>query len=100
VTAEEIMALRLMMEKLIMHAGDCERRLALERSRSEHLERNAIHWAARAGKAEARVDTAAEAERAQIVAWMRGSNIDGVIEEACVIAADMIERGDHLKVKP
>jgi hypothetical protein len=46
------------MEKLITHAGDCERRLALERSRSEHLERLAIHWAARAGKAEARLDAA------------------------------------------
>ena len=57
-TAEEIMALRLMMEKLIMHAGDCERRLAMERGRSDHLEGLAIHWAARAGKAEARLDAA------------------------------------------
>jgi hypothetical protein len=39
-------------------------------------------------------------EREAIVAWLRGPNIDGVVEEACVIAADMIERGDHLKVKP
>jgi hypothetical protein len=57
-TAEEIMALRLMMEKLIMHAGDCERRLAMERGRSDHLERLVIQWAARAGKAEARLDAA------------------------------------------
>ena len=33
-------------------------------------------------------------ERESVVAWLRGANIDGVI------AADMIERGDHLKVKP
>jgi hypothetical protein len=58
VTADEILDLRMRMEKLITHAGDCERRLALERSRSEHLERLAIHWAARAGKAEARLDAA------------------------------------------
>jgi hypothetical protein len=45
------------MEKLITHAGDCERRLALERSRSEHLERLVIEWAARAGKAEAQIAT-------------------------------------------
>ncbi len=57
-TADEILDLRMRMEKLITHAGDCERRLALERSRSEHLERLVIEWAARAGKAEARLDAA------------------------------------------
>jgi len=46
------------MDKLITHAGDCERRLALERGRNEHLERLVIEWAARAGKAEARLDAA------------------------------------------
>lgn len=54
-TADEILDLRMRMEKLITHAGDCERRLALERGRSEHLERLVIEWAARAGKAEARL---------------------------------------------
>jgi hypothetical protein len=58
VTADEILDLRMRMEKLITHAGDCERRLALERSRNEHLERLVIEWAARAGKAEARIDAA------------------------------------------
>ncbi len=57
-TADEILDLRMRMEKLITHAGDCERRLALERGRSEHLERLVIEWAARAGKAEARIDAA------------------------------------------
>lgn len=57
-TADEILDLRMRMEKLISHAGDCERRLALERGRSEHLERLVIEWAARAGKAEARLDAA------------------------------------------
>jgi hypothetical protein len=34
-------------------------------------------------------------ERAAVVAWLRGPCIDGVIEEACVLAADAIERGAH-----
>ena len=34
-------------------------------------------------------------ERAAVVAWLRGPCIDGVIEEACVLAADAIERGEH-----
>jgi hypothetical protein len=58
VTAEEIMALRLMMEKLIMHACDCERRLALERQHTAHLEGEMMKWAARLGKAEAMLDIA------------------------------------------
>lgn len=57
-TADEILDLRMRMEKLITHAGDCERRLALERGRSEHLERLVIEWAARAGKAEAQIAAA------------------------------------------
>jgi hypothetical protein len=35
------------------------------------------------------------AEVALIVAYLRGPCVDGVIEEACVIAADQIERGEH-----
>jgi hypothetical protein len=97
VTAEEIMALRLMMEKLIMHAGDCERQLALERGRIEHLECLVMQWAVRAGKAEARVDTAAEAERAQIVAWMRRERND--LPSHRHISKE-IEQGKHIKVKP
>ncbi len=34
-------------------------------------------------------------ERAAVVAWLRGPCIDGVIEEACALAADAIERGEH-----
>ncbi len=34
-------------------------------------------------------------ERAAVVAWLRGLCIDGFIEEACVLAADEIERGEH-----
>ena len=37
------------------------------------------------------------AEVATIVAYLRGPCVDGVIEEACVIAADQIERGEHRK---
>jgi len=29
------------------------------------------------------------------VAFLRGPHFDGVIEEACVMAAAMIERGEH-----
>ena len=38
----------------------------------------------------------ARVERQNVVAWLRGP-IDGVIEEACVIAAAAIERGEHVK---
>jgi hypothetical protein len=34
-------------------------------------------------------------ERAAVVAFLRGPHFDGVIEEACVMAAAMIERGEH-----
>ena len=37
---------------------------------------------------------AAEEERAAVVALLRAP-IDGVIEEACLVAAAMIERGEH-----
>ena len=35
-------------------------------------------------------------ERAAVVALLRAP-IDGVIEEACLVAADMVERGEHVK---
>jgi hypothetical protein len=38
----------------------------------------------------------AREERQNVVAWLQGP-IDGVIEEACVIAAAAIERGEHVK---
>jgi hypothetical protein len=41
------------------------------------------------------LENAAREERAAVVAWLRGPCIDGVIEEACVLAADAIERGEH-----
>ena len=96
-TADEILDLRMRIEKLITHAGDCERRLALERGRSEHLERLAYEYAERAGKAEARVDIAAEAERAQIVAWMRRERND--LPSHRHISKE-IEQGKYIKVKP
>ena len=37
---------------------------------------------------------AMQEERAAVVALLRAP-IDGVIEEACLVAADMIERGEH-----
>ncbi len=37
----------------------------------------------------------AAAERASIVEYLRSPCIDGIIEEACVMAADQIERGEH-----
>jgi hypothetical protein len=40
-------------------------------------------------------DMGRDKERAAVVAWLRGPCIDGVIEEACVLAADAIERGEH-----
>jgi len=40
-------------------------------------------------------DMGRDKERAAVVAWLRGACIDGVIEEACVLAADAIERGEH-----
>jgi hypothetical protein len=40
------------------------------------------------------MDLARQEERQNVVALLRAS-IDGVIEEACLVAADMIERGDH-----
>lgn len=36
----------------------------------------------------------AREERQKVVALLRAP-IDGVIEEACLVAADMIERGEH-----
>jgi hypothetical protein len=42
------------------------------------------------------MDLARQEERQNVVALLRAP-IDGVIEEACLVAADMIERGDHLK---
>ena len=41
-------------------------------------------------------ENGAREERQKVVALLRAP-IDGVIEEACLVAADMIERGDHLK---
>tara|TARA_R110000868_G_scaffold404640_1_gene683013 strand:+ start:270 stop:479 length:210 start_codon:yes stop_codon:yes gene_type:complete len=40
--------------------------------------------------------TAAREERQKVVTWLRGP-MDGVIEEACLVAAAMIERGEHVK---
>lgn len=42
------------------------------------------------------MDLARQEECQRVVALLRAP-IDGVIEEACLVAADMIERGDHLK---
>ena len=42
------------------------------------------------------MEDSAREERQKVVALLRAP-IDGVIEEACLVAADMIERGDHLK---
>ena len=41
-------------------------------------------------------ENGAREERQKVVALLRAP-IDGVIEEACLVAADAIERGDHLK---
>lgn len=40
------------------------------------------------------MDLARQEERQKVVALLRAP-IDGVIEEACLVAADMIERGEH-----
>ena len=40
------------------------------------------------------MEDSANEERQKVVALLRAP-IDGVIEEACLVAADMIERGEH-----
>ena len=42
------------------------------------------------------MEDSANEERQKVIALLRAP-IDGVIEEACLVAAAMIERGDHLK---
>lgn len=42
------------------------------------------------------MEDSAREERQKVIALLRAP-IDGVIEEACLVAADMIERGEHLK---
>ena len=42
------------------------------------------------------MDLATQEERQKVVALLRAP-IDGVIEEACLVAAAMIEHGDHVK---
>ena len=43
------------------------------------------------------MDLARQEERQKVVTLLRAP-IDGVIEEACLVAADMIERGVHEEV--
>lgn len=40
------------------------------------------------------MEDSAREERQKVIALLRAP-IDGVIEEACLVAADMIERGEH-----
>jgi hypothetical protein len=69
------------------------------KERDEYRSRiDAMFWCEACDRLEierATPENAVRDERAAVVAWLRGPCIDGVIEEACVLAADAIERGEH-----
>lgn len=81
-------------ERIAIQTEDAAQVAALADATLERVHK----WNAMMGAGVA-VERAVAEERAAIVAWLRGPCIDGVIEEACMLAADAIERGEHREEK-